>query len=168
MTTRTRELRKRLAAVDPERLERLLVLTEPPVPNVELHDPHSAYRQVLPFLAGRTTEALVAVFTNRRCKIITTEVMTMGTEQCTIVDARGVFRRALLLNASGVLVAHNHPSGDVRPSDADRSVTRALIEAGRLLGISVLDHLVVTDQSFTSIRAEGSVSFEAGLARFTA
>jgi len=69
-----------------------------------------------------------------------------------------VFKSAILNNAASVIVAHKHPSGDIKPSMEDFSVTRRLAEAGKLLGIEVLDHLVVnSDNSFTSLKERGYI-----------
>ncbi|MFB8590156.1 JAB domain-containing protein [Enterococcus casseliflavus] len=70
-----------------------------------------------------------------------------------LVHPREVFKSAILNNAASVIVAHQHPSGDITPSMEDINVTKRLVEAGRLLGIEVLDHLVVnSDNSFTSLK----------------
>ncbi|MCX6071372.1 MAG: hypothetical protein NTU91_11025, partial [Chloroflexi bacterium] len=66
-----------------------------------------------------------------------------------------VFRPALHANAASVIIAHNHPSGDVSPSPEDIAVTRAFVEAGRLLDIEVLDHLVIAANRYTSLKARG-------------
>ena len=70
--------------------------------------------------------------------------MSIGSVNVTLVHPREVFKPAILLNAAAIIVAHNHPSGDPTPSPEDRALTARLIEAGRLLGIEVLDHLVLT------------------------
>lgn len=70
---------------------------------------------------------------------------------------REVFVAALLATAAGVVLAHNHPSGDPEPSEDDVAVTKRLVEAGRLLGIEVLDHIVVGDGRYVSLRERGKV-----------
>jgi DNA repair protein RadC len=70
------------------------------------------------------------------------EVARGGINACSL-DARDVFRAAILDGANGIILAHNHPSGDTTPSDADRSLTRTMAAAGKLLGISLLDHVIV-------------------------
>lgn len=75
-----------------------------------------------------------------------------------LVHPREVFKSAILNNAASVIVAHQHPSGDITPSMEDINVTKRLVEAGRLLGIEVLDHLVVnSDNSFTSLKERGYI-----------
>lgn len=69
-----------------------------------------------------------------------------------------MFKSAILNNAASVIVAHQHPSGDITPSREDINITRRLVEAGKLLGIEVLDHLVVnSDNSFTSLKERGYI-----------
>jgi DNA repair protein RadC len=73
------------------------------------------------------------------------------------VHPRDIFRPAIARNASAVLVAHNHPSGDVKPSEQDLALTKRLVEAGRLLGIPVLDHLIITKTDFASLSMRGQL-----------
>ena len=73
--------------------------------------------------------------------------VSRGSLSASIVHPREVFKRALLQNASGIILLHNHPSGDPTPSEEDLDITNRLIEAGDLLGIRVLDHLVIGDES---------------------
>ena len=74
-----------------------------------------------------------------------------GTVDHTPVYPRELVKRALELSATAVILVHNHPSGVLTPSDADRTITEQLVEAGKLLGISLLDHIIVTQKSFISI-----------------
>jgi DNA repair protein RadC len=74
------------------------------------------------------------------------------------VDLRQVFRVAIISGACGIILAHNHPSGDPTPSDEDRRLTRRVAEAAELLGIRLLDHVVVTDADHASMRARGELA----------
>lgn len=73
----------------------------------------------------------------------------------TIVSVRSVFQRALLNNAAAIILAHNHPSGSTLPSDEDIAVTRHLVEAGKLMEIPVLDHIILAGDDYTSLQMEG-------------
>ena len=73
----------------------------------------------------------------------------------TIVSVRSVFQRALLNNAAAIIVAHNHPSGNAEPSDEDIIVTRHLVEAGKLMEVPVLDHIILAADDYTSLQIEG-------------
>ena len=78
-----------------------------------------------------------------------------GTINASLVHPREVFKRALLNNASDIIVAHNHPSGDPNPSKEDIQITERLKEAGNLLGINLLDHIIVGEDKYISLKEKG-------------
>lgn len=88
-------------------------------------------------------ENFVVVYLDVKNKIITYKTLFVGTIDKSVVHPREIFKEALLVSSSKVLLIHNHPSGDVTPSDADISVTLKIKEAGKLVGIAVLDHIIV-------------------------
>ena len=88
-------------------------------------------------------ERLQIVLLNTRRRLIRVEKLTTGTLDTTLVDPREVFKQAIALKASAVVIVHNHPSGDPSPSEADIKVTRDLIRVGKLLKIDVLDHVIL-------------------------
>ena len=94
-------------------------------------------------LRHAATESFVVVLLNTRRRLIKIENLSKGTLDTLLVHARDVFRAAILGNAAAVVIAHNHPSGDPTPSDADIKVTRDLIRAGQLLKIELLDHIIL-------------------------
>jgi DNA repair protein RadC len=108
-----------------------------------------------PHLAGLMSEELHALFLDRRHRVLAYREISRGNEAHTIVDPRQVFREALLHRASAVIVAHNHPSGDPNPSGADVDVSLRLQQAGRLLGVELLDHIVVAGGRWSSLRERG-------------
>ncbi|MFH1469500.1 MAG: DNA repair protein RadC [Pseudomonadota bacterium] len=108
-----------------------------------------------PRLGGLAREELHALLLDRRHKVRAYRILTSGNDAHTIVDPRQVFREALLHRASAVIVAHNHPSGDPSPSGADVDVSIRLVEAGKLVGVELLDHLVLGGGSWTSLREQG-------------
>lgn len=120
-------------------------------------DPEQAARALRPGLVGLDHEELHALYLDSRHRLVARRTLSVGTDAHTIVDPRQVFRPAVQCGAPKVIVAHNHPSGDCRPSEADRDVTRRLVEAGRVLGVELLDHLIVTDAATTSLAAEGLI-----------
>lgn len=85
----------------------------------------------------------------------------IGSVNQSIIHPREVFKIAILSNAQSILVAHNHPSGDLTPSSSDIKVTETLIEAGKLLDIKLIDHIIVSDEKALSMRQAGSMMFEA-------
>lgn len=108
-----------------------------------------------------TVETFQAVLLNTRRRLLRVETVSQGTLDTLLIHPREVFRTAILANAAAVIVAHNHPSGDPTPSDADIRVTRDLIRVGQLLKIEVLDHIILgqrTDQrakDYVSLRELG-------------
>jgi len=100
-------------------------------------------------------ECLVVLILNTRRRIKGHYLVSTGTMDTLLVHPREVFRLAVIASASAIIVAHNHPSGDPTPSEADIIVTRDLIRAGQILKIEVLDHVVVGEPNHTSLRALG-------------
>lgn len=96
-------------------------------------------------------EHFVALYLNARNQLIYKEVISIGTLNASLVHPREVFKPAIDNLAAGIIVAHNHPSGDIEPSEADLALTRRLVDAGVLLGIEVRDHLVVSMRDFRSV-----------------
>jgi DNA repair protein RadC len=88
-------------------------------------------------------EAFQVLLLNTRKKLIRVEAISEGTLDTILVHPREVFRAAIAANAAGIVLVHNHPSGDPTPSEADIKVTRDLIRAGQLLKIDVVDHVII-------------------------
>jgi DNA repair protein RadC len=99
-------------------------------------------------------ENFAVLLLNTRRKLISFQIVSTGTLDTILVHPREVFRAAILQNASGIVLMHNHPSGDPSPSEADVKVTRDLIRAGQLLKIEVLDHVII-GESRSSLRELG-------------
>jgi DNA repair protein RadC len=114
----------------------------------------AAYAHVYPFFVGRETERFVSVVCDIRYKVIATEVIAEGLPDAVDVRIADIFALAIRHRAVALLVAHNHPSGDPTPSEYDYALTKDLLEAGELLGVRVIDHLVVAGTSYRSIHDE--------------
>ena len=97
-------------------------------------------------------EHLIAVFLDSRNKIIKDEVISIGTLDSSLVHPREVFKEAIKNSASSVILVHNHPSGDPNPSEEDKHVMDVFLEAGEILGIKVLDHLIVGEKKWKRLR----------------
>ena len=106
-------------------------------------------------MSHQQTEQFRILFLDRKNALIADEKQASGTVDHVPVYPREVVKRALDLNASALILVHNHPSGDPTPSPEDVAVTRQLVAAGKLLDIEVLDHLVVGMQRFVSLRERG-------------
>ncbi|OGY92200.1 MAG: hypothetical protein A3H70_00930 [Candidatus Komeilibacteria bacterium RIFCSPLOWO2_02_FULL_48_11] len=97
-------------------------------------------------------EVFRGLYLNVRNKLIHDEVISIGTLDANLVHPREVFQPAIEFSAAAVIVAHNHPSGEAAASAEDRAVTQRLTEAGKLLGIELLDHVIITKGGFVSLR----------------
>lgn len=143
---------------DPSLVERLLVVAEPNMDD-PIRDDFDAYRAVAPLCHGMATEVLVAVALDRRLRVINAEILTRGCDRYCIVDPKQILRWALLQGrsgASGIILAHNHPTGDPTPSQQDIEVTRRVVMAGRAVGIPLSDHIIVGDgDRYTSMMSDG-------------
>ncbi|MFD2705169.1 RadC family protein [Salibacterium lacus] len=104
-----------------------------------------------------TQEHFVILCLNTKNQVIHRQTLFIGSLNSSIVHPREVFKEALRRSAAAVICIHNHPSGDPGPSREDIDVTKRLIEAGRILGIDVLDHIIIGDRRFTSLKEQGSV-----------
>lgn len=109
-----------------------------------------AFEWIKPDLADLNHEEFWMILLKRNGAIIRKIPLSSGGAHGTVVDPKSVFKQALDLRASSMIVARNHPSGNLEPSAQDRQLTRKLVEAGRLLEIQVLDHLIVTQAGYYS------------------
>lgn len=98
-------------------------------------------------------EKLYLICLNSRNKIISKDLISVGGINETTFDPREIFRQALLKFATSIVIVHNHPSGDTNPSSDDILLTGKIAEVGSWLGINLVDHIVVSDESFTSMKA---------------
>lgn len=106
-------------------------------------------------LADQPTEVFAMLCLTTKHRVIAYHEVSRGTLDSVLVSPRDVFKAALLANAAAIVVGHNHPSGDPTPSPDDIALTRRLVEAGTLMGIDVLDHVVVGDGGYISLHAQG-------------
>lgn len=115
----------------------------------------------VPYLANiraSTREHFVALYLSARHELVHQETISIGTLTSSLVHPREVYKHALIHPTASILVAHNHPSGDTTPSEEDLMITRRLVDAGNLLGISLLDHVIVTRNSYYSLREHNQLT----------
>jgi DNA repair protein RadC len=117
-----------------------------------LQSPRAVWRLLRPRFEGLEQETFLALSLDARNRLRRVSTISMGSLTNSIVHPREVFRSAIREAAGAVVVAHNHPSGDPEPSSEDLAVTRRLCEVGELLGIPLLDHLIVGDEGYVSLR----------------
>jgi DNA repair protein RadC len=110
------------------------------------------------YLEGADREFFVILLLDRKNGVIGISTISIGSLSASIVHPREVFKAAILSNAAAIIAAHNHPSGDPAPSQEDRVLTARLVEAGRLLGIQVLDHVILGRDRYMSFADEGLLS----------
>ena len=103
----------------------------------------------------RKKEAMKLLLLNSKTKLIGESELSLGTVNTTLVSPREAFVEALRRNAVAVILLHNHPSGDPTPSKQDILITRRVTEAGRLIGVELLDHIIIGDNCFISLRNKG-------------
>jgi DNA repair protein RadC len=120
-----------------------------------LTSPEAVVKVIKPRLVERKKECFFTVLLDARNRYIRTELVSVGSLDATIAHPREVFNPALHDHAPSIIIVHNHPSGDPTPSGEDISLTRRLREAGNVLGIKLLDHIIIAGEKFYSFRSQG-------------
>ena len=125
-----------------------------PVKKVKIHSSQDAFDFLKGDFMDLYHEEFWMILLKRNNEVIKKEMLSRGGVSGTVVDAKIIFKRALEETASGLILAHNHPSGNLKPSREDIRLTRRLKEAGQTLDISILDHLIITNSGFFSFADE--------------
>ena len=108
------------------------------------------------YLADVDREHFVVLLLSQKNRVIGLHTVSVGSLTASVVHPRETFKAAILANAAAIICGHNHPSGDCQPSREDRAITARLVEGGKLLGISVLDHVIIGDENkYFSFADEG-------------
>ena len=108
-------------------------------------------------LHAQSEEYLYMVCMNTKNKITSVFELSHGTVNSSMFSVREIFQKALLANAVNIILMHNHPSGDPTPSREDIQVTKRAVDAGDILGVKVLDHIIIGDFTYTSLKEKGHV-----------
>ena len=119
--------------------------------------PETVAQLMRPYFSACHQEQVVVLFLSTALRVIGFHVASVGTLDASILTVRDVFCAAIVAQCAGIIVAHNHPSGNPEPSREDIRVTRQIAEAGEILGIKVFDHIIVTDGSYTSLSERGVI-----------
>lgn len=106
-------------------------------------------------LSNLTQENVVALYLNTKNEIVKKETIFIGSLNSSVAHPREIFKGAIRYSAARIIVAHNHPSGNTEPSEADYSFTRRMVDAGEMMGIEVLDHFIIGENKYLSLREEG-------------
>ena len=135
---------------------RVQLIREVGMERPQVDSPCDAAQILCRYLEHEDREHFVTLMMDVNNRIIGIHTVSIGTLNCAVISAREVFKAAILANAASIILAHNHPSGDVSPSPEDIQVTENLKKAGKLLDIEVLDHVIVgEDGKFSSLKRLG-------------
>ena len=118
----------------------------------KVEGPEDVARYVIPSLRFEQKEHFLAMFLDIRNRILALSTISVGSLTASIAHPREVFREAIRYSAAGVILVHNHPSGDPTPSREDIQLTKQMMKAGEIMGIPVLDHVVVAGDNFLSLK----------------
>lgn len=119
--------------------------------------PRDAADLMMPELRYQSKEHFVALLLSTKNHVIARAIISVGSLNASVVHPRELFREAISYSAAAVILVHNHPSGDPAPSQEDISLTRQLVDAGKLLAISVLDHVIIGDGKYVSFKELGII-----------
>lgn len=121
----------------------------------ELSSPDAVAEFLMPQMRYMDREVFKCLYLNQKNRFLFMETISIGSLTSSIVHAREVFKPAIKRSAARIILSHNHPSGDPLPSKADIEVTNKLVKAGNILGISIIDHLIIGDQRWISLKQFG-------------
>jgi DNA repair protein RadC len=122
---------------------------------IQITSPRVLAEMLLPQYGSRAVEQFGVVLLDTKHRVLRTTVVTVGTVDASIVHPREIFREAASAGAAAIVLFHNHPSGDPEPSQDDVTLTRRLVAAGVLMGIDVVDHVILADTRYCSLREKG-------------
>lgn len=133
------------------------IAVEPGMDDPAIRGPADVFARLGPHLRDLAQEEFHALLLNTQHRIVRGVLITRGILDASLIHPREVFRMAIVESAAGMILVHNHPSGDPTPSREDRMVTDQLVKAGEAVGIPVLDHVIIGDSSFVSLAERGWV-----------
>lgn len=122
-----------------------------------VRSPEDGYNLLKLFLEDKDREHFIVVSLDTKNQPVSINVCHIGSLNASIVHPREVMKSAILSNAASIIVGHNHPSGKPEPSREDLDITNRLVEAGKIIGIDVIDHIIVGDDTYTSLKEKGYI-----------
>ncbi len=126
----------------------------------EITKPEQVFKIFVKTFYNKKKEELHIVSLDSRSRIISKDLISLGTLNETLVHPREVYKMAIQKNASSIVLVHNHPSGNPSPSEDDIKITKRIIKAGIILGIGLTDHVIITNNSFTSLKSAGVLAWD--------
>ena len=166
LASRERQELERVVGIGPAKAVKLLAAFEigrrieaqrGEVTRVQITGPSKIHTMYGPRLRDLKREVFIVVYLNMANVIIGDHTISEGGLASSIVEPRAVFQRAILENAAAVICIHNHPSGNPEPSRSDIAVTRQIVEAGKVMGIPLHDHIIIAGDEYTSLAERGLV-----------
>jgi DNA repair protein RadC len=130
-------------------------LTVSPAARPRLATPREVAQFLLPQFGAYPVERFGLLLLDARFRVIRAQLLSSGSRDASLVHPREVFREATLAAASAIVLFHNHPSGDAAPSEEDIALTRRMVKAGHLMGIEVVDHVILADNQYASLKQMG-------------
>ena len=131
------------------------MMAAPREPRYRVNTPGDAVELLMPDMMLLEQEHMRLILLNSRHEVISTPTIYKGSLNTAVVRVAEVFKDALRQNAAAIVVSHNHPSGDPSPSPEDIRVTRSFVEAGKLLGVDVIDHVIIGHNRYVSLKERG-------------
>ena len=128
------------------------ITAETPYGRQRVFEADDVYRMFAPELSGEKQEVVIELLLNAKYEVIGKEIISKGGIVSAFVEPRDVFRPAVKRGATGIIVIHNHPSGDPTPSNDDLKATEQVEKAGELIGITLIDHIIIGSGRYTSLR----------------
>jgi DNA repair protein RadC len=125
--------------------------------SVVVRSPEDVYCNYQSLFRDRVRERFVVFWLDSTNRVIGWEICTEGTLNASLIHPREAFRGAIVATAASIIVAHNHPSNNPEPSREDTEITKQLVESGKVLGIPVHDHLIICNDTFTSLAERGLI-----------
>ena len=125
----------------------------------EVRDSKDTFERFLPYIDDMKQEHFLVMYLNQSNHVLKIECISNGGTTHVIADPKIIFKNALNYNATCLVLGHNHPSGNPRPSEDDRQLTKKLVSAGKLLDINVIDHIVIGNERYYSFRDHGDMTF---------
>ncbi|MCR5659491.1 MAG: DNA repair protein RadC [Bacteroidales bacterium] len=125
----------------------------------EVKDSKASFERFLPYIDDMKQEHFLVMYLDQSNHPLKVECISNGGATAVIADPKLIFKNALSLNATAIILGHNHPSGNPRPSEDDRQLTKKLVAAGKLLDINVIDHIIIGNERYYSFRDHGEITF---------
>ena len=128
--------------------------------SISIEEPQSLMKWLNQEIGYKHQEHFMAVYLNHQLKVLGHQILFKGTVDKSLIHPRDLFRESMKLNASRIILVHNHPGKTLEASQADLHTTRALVDGARILGIEILDHIIVSHGAHSSIRSQHAYLFE--------